>query len=179
MKHSLFYTAFISLLLSLAACSNDSSESPAVLSYFKGLENGTAVCIEQHVDHDKRICPQKSEYNMEDWTQVLSYQCLFQLDKGNGYGNMNMQLAPLQTGEYKIQSVEYPLYDPRQSHLILQADNKIYQPGTDPFIIVVEEIDPTLETHFPHITGRMEGTLYNTENPEDFITFKEVEFRIW
>lgn len=179
MKHFLFYTAFISLLLSFAACSNDSSESPVVLSYFRGLENDTTVCIEQYVDYDKCISPRGSVYNMEDLTQVLSYQCLFQLEKGNGYGNMDMLLAPLQTGVYKIQSVENPLYDRKESHLILRADHKTYQPGTSPFTVIVEEIDPTLEIHFPHITGKMEGTLYNTENPRDSITFKKVEFRIW
>ena len=84
-----------------------------------------------------------------------------------------------QTGVYKIQSVENPLYDRKESHLILRADHKTYQPGTSPFTVIVEEIDPTLEIHFPHITGKMEGTLYNTENPRDSITFQKVEFRIW
>lgn len=179
MKHFLFYTTFISLLLSFAACSEDSPESPIVLSYFRGLENDTVVCLEQHVDYDRCISPRHSVYDTEDWTEITSYQCLFQLDKGNGYGKMRLQLAPLQTGIYKIQTVEYPLHELKKSHLVLETDNKTYQPGTDPFIVVVEEIDPTLETHLPHITGQMEGTLYNMENPRDSITFKKVEFRIW
>lgn len=178
MKHHMYSVMMIlTAALTLISCDKNEEEEKPILSYFRGMENDMPINIEQNVDYDARIKPHSSI--RESSGRILSYNFTFSLDQGNGLGNLDVMLAPLRMGLYKIPAVDILFFSGFESQVAVFLDGKTYQPHKNPFIIAIDYIDPTLETSFPHIKGRMEGVLYNGKNLKDSITFKNVEFRVW
>lgn len=186
-RKALVLSSFIVCLSVLVACSNDDTpvvkEILPVHNYFRGYVNDEYVCIEQNVNWDTRIYHTSSERMGEDityydWRVKFSddYKDFEEVKSSPG---LYIQLTPLRIAEYAIMADSMG-WKKNAIHLSMDNGNVQYVPNPrKPFQLIVNGIyKGSLITDAPLICGTMEGTLYNSTNPNDSITFHDVEFQV-
>lgn len=194
MNRKLFSATLLAVLLAcFAACNNDNDEAPLpgalpyTKSYFVGLMNDSLINIKQDSYYDFRIDPliyvSQDPYfqSMEINGWLIKFAADFDDDP---WAKMYLQWGPIKSGTFEITSQRICDVNTseRVPYIELNTKDKTYICSPEhPFLLQVDDVDyeNASITSFPIVTGRMEGTLYNEDNPKDSITFKEVEFRLW
>lgn len=179
-RHSIILLFSIGILC-LSGCSRDediSIDTRPLLSYFKGIVNDESILYEQRDRWDNKIwCSSVTKFGGKI-IRVGWYMNL--LNQSNDTIKINIALFPVRKGLYEI--VPPIDYDNSYSEIEIRyatykGQNVRYRPSEQsPFQVYINNIDDSYDS--PIITGRMNGILYNRENPKDSIEIKEASFRI-
>lgn len=180
MKH-LSYFISILLLVSFAACSDDDdferAETPWNFGYFKGELNNKPISI-VNSDYDRLIHGSIyiESYIKADGTILDEPEERFGFSVmifGEGEPELGLSFIPLNKGKYEIKG-DYHTSD--SSMISIQSDKVKYYPIKEPVKLEITDIRYPAPGHIPIIEGKMEGVLYNLNNPQDSIIFKNITF---
>lgn len=180
MKH-LSYFISILLLMSFTACSDDDDfervETPWNFGYFKGDLNDEPISIENtdygHLIHGRIYI---LNYIKADGTILDEPEERFGFSVmvfGEGEPELGLNFTPLKIGKYEIKGD----YHPSDSSMIsIQSDKVKYFPIKEPVKLEITDIRYPEPGRAPIIEGKMDGVLYNLNNPQDSIIFKNITF---
>lgn len=180
MKH-LSYFISILLLMSFTACSDDDDfervETPWNFGYFKGDLNDKPISIE-NTDYDLLIHDSIYilKYIKADGTTLDEPEEQFGFSVlvfGEDEPELGIFLAPLKKRKYEIKG-DY--HAPDSSMFSIQSDKVKYFPIKEPVKLEITDIRYPEPGRIPIIEGKMEGVLYNLNNPQDSIIFKNITF---
>lgn len=180
MKH-LSYFISILLLVSFVACSDDDDfervETPLNFGYFKGDLNNKPISIE-NTEYDRLIHGRVYilNYIKADGTILDEPEEHFGFSVmifGEGEPELGVSLSPIKKGKYDIKG-DYHFSD--SCMISVQSDEVKYFPIKEPVKLEITDIRYPAPGRVPIIEGKMEGVLYNLNNPEDSIIFKNITF---
>lgn len=180
MKH-LSYFISILLLVSFAACSDDDdferAETPLNFGFFKGELNNKPISIEnsdyEHLIHGRIYI---LNYRKADGTILDEPEERFGFSVmvfGEGEPELGLNFTPLKIGKYEMKGDCQPS---DSSMISIQSDKVKYFPIKEPVKLEITDIRYPEPGRAPIIEGKMEGVLYNLNNPQDSIVFKNITF---
>lgn len=179
----------------LSGCSNnemeptESDENLLTRAYLKGTVNGDSIIIEQKKWTDYSISPttmtrtyKNGDHDRMDSLCYYQWRTFFTLRKNERKYALSISLTDIHERNYII----VPNQDKEGTRVnlvdITNKDNQsVYElkPGTT-FKVRLNHFDMTSTQYrnFPLLEGSFEGTLYNTKEPDDSITFQNMQFMI-
>lgn len=188
---SLFFT----VLTILSSCSNDEpgvveSDRP-VRGYLKGQVNEETIDVEQKELTDASMGPNVMTWKKHDGKDSLYYYAWasgFTLKNSNRRFYLFVALKEVKDKMlYVIPPFNYDdVNDEAQSEVYVKEVTNPYpdwqwyklKDGTV-FKVWLDHLDVTGDNKlWPLLEGHLEGTVYNTENPDDSISFKDISFRV-
>ena len=190
MNYKVFFIVLCAMAcVCLHSCSDNEDEMPSgvlpcTASYFIGEMNDSLIDIRQNSIYDYRIYP--SLYVPSTTIQpvdITGWQIKMASDyHDEPWGTLYVQWGPMGMDSFEITSSKLAIEGERVPCVNLEiSDKKRYScRAENPFKLYIDEVLPNdFLASFPVVSGRMEGTLYNEEDPDDCITFKNVTFRLW
>lgn len=194
-KFTYFLLGSVLTTAALSGCSNNETEptEPApnlsTRAYLKGTVNGNNVDVEQKKWTDYSISPtamtrtyKNGYYDRMDSLSYYQWRTFFTLGKDERKYALSISLTDIHERNYII----VPDQNQGEASVSLvdmtnQDKQTIYElkPGTT-FKVRLNHFDMTSSQYrnFPLLEGSFEGTLYNTKEPEDSITFQNMQFMI-
>lgn len=179
MKYINYFTALL-FVFSLISCENkDEPEVPEEYPYYFGYFDGKVNNQQISLKNERYKSYLWSSYSI--FNDIERYEFMVSLDGDDRKTVLRVYLAPLAEGPHEITSGWYA-EDFAHYTSIIKSDNegkttaKYYPSPDNPVVVEVESIVFKSSSVIPFIKGKIEGTLYNTENPDDFIVIKDVEF---
>lgn len=175
MKQLIGCIAFICLLIS-SACSEDKEDDPNAMYKY-------SVRLEGKVRSDEISFTAKGNENIGKGVEsfhghklwINDYEAVIEYPVSKGGWGIKLRICPLEQKLYEIKGDSFSVDESMIAVKYQDLSNNVYTyyPLKGSFKINITRYEKLKELICPTIEGSIEGTLYNVDDPLDFIEIKD------